>query len=714
LYYIGNASSNWIVNFRGSASASLNSMMAIGQSVTVVLIANQGATAFINNAVRVDGTAYTPAWQGGTAPTSGSANGTDLYSYTLVKTNEFSFIVFASRTAYSKPTFVTNVPGIPAPGLYEFTSASFTPGGTTGRDGPSLAAARSGLTGSGTDAWKSNTSFLSVVDGIQYWTVPRTANYVIEAWGAQGGTSGSQRGGFGAKIQGTFALTEGEIIRILVGQQGSTGAHTQDGNPVSAGGGGTYVMKAPYNNTGAILVIAGGGGGAAQNSWNTTIGQDAVTSNNGGQGGSGSGGGTSGGGGASSTGCGGAGFSGNGATGSGSTDTEMAKSFLNGGRGGGNARSWGGNEIYGGFGGGGGGGGLAAGGGGGYSGGAAGVWSSQQQGGGGGSFNSATIGAVNQAGNTGSATLTGPGRVIITVEDPGNVPTSPPLYSFTNAIFTPGGTTGRDGPSLSTARSGLTGTGVDGWKNDTSFFNTTNGIQFWTVPATGTYSIEAWGAQGGGGGYNGGFGARMKGDFTLTQGEIIRILVGQTGGNSYGGGGGGTFVIRTPYNTTQSILIIAGGGNTTSPWSSTTAHAPTSPNGTNSSSGGAGGTDGGGGQGGNNMPGGAGFSGNGGSSSCGGTEVPQSFINGGRGGITCNSIGGFGGGSGTDGCCQGASGPGGGYSGGGAGNSSSVWGGAGGSFNSGANQSNDAGSTGSATLAYGTTGGGRVIITRLT
>jgi hypothetical protein len=114
------------------------------------------------------------------------------------------------------------------------------------------------------------------------------------------------------------------------------------------------------------------------------------------------------------------------------------------------------------------------------------------------------------------------------------------------------------------------------------------------------------------------------------------------------------------------------------------------------------------------MPGGAGFSGNGGSSSCGGTEVPQSFINGGRGGITCNSIGGFGGGSGTDGCCQGASGPGGGYSGGGAGNSSSVWGGAGGSFNSGANQSNDAGSTGSATLAYGTTGGGRVIITRLT
>jgi hypothetical protein len=151
LYYIGNASSNWIVNFRGSAGASLNSMMAIGQSVTAVLLANQGANAFINNGVRVDGISYTPAWQGGAAPTSGSANGTDLYSYTIVKTNEFSFIVFASRTAHGKPTFVTNVPGVATPSLYEFTAATFSPGGTTGRDGPSLANARTGLTGTGTD-----------------------------------------------------------------------------------------------------------------------------------------------------------------------------------------------------------------------------------------------------------------------------------------------------------------------------------------------------------------------------------------------------------------------------------------------------------------------------------------------------------------------------------------------------------------------------------
>lgn len=280
------------------------------------------------------------------------------------------------------------------------------------------------------------------------------------------------------------------------------------------------------------------------------------------------------------------------------------------------------------------------------------------------------------------------------------------LYTFSDVTLTSGGATGRFGPTLTQAKSGATSSGTITWKDNTEYFNVTaTGIILWKVPATATYRIEVWGAQGGGGGYTGGFGARMRGDFTLNVGEILKILVGQTGGSSYGGGGGGTFVAKND----NTPLIVGGGGNTASPWNSTLSHAPTSTSGINSSSGGAGGTNGSGGQGGNNMPGGAGFTGDGGASSCGGSVAPLSFINGGTGGITCNSIGGFGGGSGSDGCCQGASGPGGGYSGGGAGNSSSVWGGAGGSYNAGANQSNDAGNTGTATLS----GNGKVIITKL-
>jgi hypothetical protein len=278
------------------------------------------------------------------------------------------------------------------------------------------------------------------------------------------------------------------------------------------------------------------------------------------------------------------------------------------------------------------------------------------------------------------------------------------LFPFSSATFTSGGVQGRSGPSLTQARAGLTGTDTELWKNNTTYFNTTNGIQLWTVPVNGTYRIETWGAQGAGGGYTGGFGARMRGDFGLTQGQVIKILVGQQGSGSYPGGAGGTFVATSA----NSPLIVAGGGNNGSPWSSTVQHGTTSTSGTGSSVGNAG-TGGNGGSSSAGAFGGAGFNSNAqGSDSCSGTR-PVAFVNGGTGGFTCNSDGGFGGGSGTDGCCYGAGGAGGGYSGGGGTSSSSQYGGAGGSFNSGANQSNANGNSGTANL----TGAGQVIITLL-
>lgn len=274
------------------------------------------------------------------------------------------------------------------------------------------------------------------------------------------------------------------------------------------------------------------------------------------------------------------------------------------------------------------------------------------------------------------------------------------LYPFTTFTFTSAGATGKDGPTslqLSTAYS------AEVWYAD--YFTNLNGIQYWTVPSSGNYTIETFGAQGGGGTYSGGFGSRMKGTFTLVNGDILKMLVGQTGGPSYGGGGGGTFVATS----TNIPLIVSGGGNTFSPWGSTPSHAPITTSGLNSSSGGSGGTLGGGGTGYNGSPGGAGFTGNGGAAASCQTSIPLSFINGGTGSISCNSIGGFGGGSASDGCCVGQSGPGGGYSGGGAGSGGSTYGGAGGSYNSGIDQSNNAGNTGTAILV----GNGKIIITRI-
>jgi hypothetical protein len=89
----------------------------------------------------------------------------------------------------------------------------------------------------------------------------------------------------------------------------------------------------------------------------------------------------------------------------------------------------------------------------------------------------------------------------------------------------------------------------------------TGGIQFWTVPVTGTYEIEVGGADGshnGSGWGGGGRGAVMRARFSLTQGDVLKILVGQQGkhGVEAGAGGGGTFVTRSD----NTPLLIAGGG----------------------------------------------------------------------------------------------------------------------------------------------------------
>lgn len=101
LYYTSNASANWTVNFRASSGTSLNTAMATGQSVTVAFLVTQGATAYYNSAVQVDGSSVTPKWQGGTAPAAGNASSVDVYMYTIIKTGSAAFTVFASQTKFA-------------------------------------------------------------------------------------------------------------------------------------------------------------------------------------------------------------------------------------------------------------------------------------------------------------------------------------------------------------------------------------------------------------------------------------------------------------------------------------------------------------------------------------------------------------------------------------------------------------------------------------
>jgi len=101
VYYTSNASANWTLNFRASSGTSLNTAMSTGQSVTVVFMATNGATAYYNSAIQVDGVSVTPKYQGGIAWTFGTASGIDAYTYTIIKTGSAAFTVLASQIRFA-------------------------------------------------------------------------------------------------------------------------------------------------------------------------------------------------------------------------------------------------------------------------------------------------------------------------------------------------------------------------------------------------------------------------------------------------------------------------------------------------------------------------------------------------------------------------------------------------------------------------------------
>jgi hypothetical protein len=84
--------------------------------------------------------------------------------------------------------------------------------------------------------------------------------------------------------------------------------------------------------------------------------------------------------------------------------------------------------------------------------------------------------------------------------------------------------------------------------------NDTDTIETYTVPETGEYEITATGAAGGVAEdstrhlVDAGAGATVSGDFELTAGQVLDILIGTQAANGQngedGGGGGGTFVVK--------------------------------------------------------------------------------------------------------------------------------------------------------------------------
>lgn len=98
---------------------------------------------------------------------------------------------------------------------------------------------------------------------VQTYTVLASGTYQITAAGAQGGSYGSNQGGYGATVSGWFHLDAGAVIGVISGGAGGAGS----GYGAGGGGGGSFIFL-DINRNGApdtgdtLLAAAGGGGGA--------------------------------------------------------------------------------------------------------------------------------------------------------------------------------------------------------------------------------------------------------------------------------------------------------------------------------------------------------------------------------------------------------------------------------------------------------------------
>lgn len=96
LYYTSDASADWTLNVRGSASTTIDSKLAVGDSMTVAFLVTNGATAYKHSALTVDGSAQTVKFSGGTAPAAGNASAIDAYSFTIIKTASATYTVLGA------------------------------------------------------------------------------------------------------------------------------------------------------------------------------------------------------------------------------------------------------------------------------------------------------------------------------------------------------------------------------------------------------------------------------------------------------------------------------------------------------------------------------------------------------------------------------------------------------------------------------------------
>jgi hypothetical protein len=101
-YYTSNATANHTLNFRYSSGATLSSVLAVGDAITLVWLNTNGATAYYPNVIQIDATTVTPKWVNAQTPANGNASCIDVYSFTIIKTAATpTYLVLATQNKFA-------------------------------------------------------------------------------------------------------------------------------------------------------------------------------------------------------------------------------------------------------------------------------------------------------------------------------------------------------------------------------------------------------------------------------------------------------------------------------------------------------------------------------------------------------------------------------------------------------------------------------------
>lgn len=88
-------------NIDYSSSTSIDDVMSIGESITIVIITTAAAAGY-SASLQISTSPFTVEWLGGSAPTTGGSGGYDVYTYNIIKTGSGgSFVVLANLVNFA-------------------------------------------------------------------------------------------------------------------------------------------------------------------------------------------------------------------------------------------------------------------------------------------------------------------------------------------------------------------------------------------------------------------------------------------------------------------------------------------------------------------------------------------------------------------------------------------------------------------------------------